>query len=139
MSDQLSAQDKDTIQMAAHGVATLMTSCAPGVVGVLTSTRASTAAYKALSTATGLTGQILADKPRTRPFKGNVTKTADRVLPALTESVKILDRAKQGEGDNFRRTLLAVAESAANANGGATPAESEMLRKIRDALRQTAS
>lgn len=51
--------------------------------------------------------------------------------------MRILDRAQEGEGDNFRRTVQMIAKSAAHANGSPTPAESEMLRKIEDALRGT--
>ncbi|HEX6501591.1 MAG TPA: hypothetical protein VF054_21530 [Micromonosporaceae bacterium] len=132
MSDQLSAQDEYTIQVAAHGVVTLMASCAPGTVSA---PRAGIAAAKAMSTATGLTGKVLAKKPPKLPFKGSVANTADIVLPALTESAKILERAREGEGENFRRTIRMIAESAAGANGGTSPAEAEMLRKIEEALR----
>lgn len=135
MSNQLSKQDTYTIQVAAHGVVALMASSAPGAV---TAPRAGIAAAKALSTATGLTGEVLAEKPPKLPFKGSVAKTAEVVFLALTESVKILEREEEGEGENFRRTMQMVAESAANAKGARpTPAASEMLRKIEDALRAT--
>lgn len=137
MSAQLSKQDKYTIQVAAHGVVALMASSAPGAV---TAPRAGIAAAKAMSTATGLTGEILAEKPPKLPFKGSVAKTAEVVLPALTESVTILDSAEEGEGENFRRTMQMIAESAATAKGAPpTPAASEMLRKIEDALLATPS
>ncbi|QSB13750.1 hypothetical protein JQS43_19600 [Natronosporangium hydrolyticum] len=136
MSKQLSDPDKYTIQVAAHGVVALMASSTPGT---FTAPKAGIAAAKAMSTATGLTGEILAEKPPKLPFDGSVAKTAEIVLPALTESVKILDRAQAGEGDNFRRTMQIVAESATKANkAGPNPAESEMLRKIEDALRAPA-
>lgn len=131
MSDQLSSQEKYTIQLAAHGVVTLMASCA---AGALTAPRAGIAGAKAMSTATGLTGRILASKPPKLPFKGSVAETAELVLPALAASARILNRIREGEGENFRRTVRMIAESAASANGGATPAEAEMLRKIEDAL-----
>ena len=131
MFSQLSVQDKYTIQLAAHGVVALMASSAPGA---LTAPRAGIAGAKAMSTATGLTGQVLAEKPPKLPFRGSVTSTAEIVLPALAESVKILDRVQEGEAENFRRTMKMIAESAANANGSTTPAESEMLRKIKEAL-----
>lgn len=135
MSSQLTDHDKHTIQVAAHGVVALMASSAPGT---LTAPRAGIAAAKAMSTATGLTGDVLAEKPPKLPFKGSVAATADIVLPALTESVTFLERIHGGEGDNFRRTMLMVAESAATANRARpNPAESEMLRKIEDALRVT--
>ncbi len=69
MSSQLSVQDKHTIQLAAHGVVTLMASSAPGA---LTAPRAGIAGAKAMSTATGLTGRVLAEKPPKLPFKGSV-------------------------------------------------------------------
>ncbi len=136
MSDSLSTQDRYTIQLAAHGVVTLMASSAPGT---LTAPRAAIAGAKAMSTATGLTGQVLAEKPPKLPVKGSVAQTAEPVLPALAESISILDRTESGEGENFRRTMLMVASSAANANGDPTPAESEMMRKIDDALHRTPS
>lgn len=131
VTKQLSADERYTIHVAAHGVVALMASSAPGM---LTAPRAGIAAAKALSTATGLTGQILAEKPPKLPFTGSVAATAEIVLPALAESITILERVKRGEGDNFRRTMKMVAESGANANGGPSPAESEMLRKIDAAL-----
>jgi hypothetical protein len=136
MVNQLSDQEKFTIQVAAHGVVALMAACAPGAV---TAPRAGIAAAKAMSSATGLSGKVLAEKPPKLPFKGSVAEIAEVVFPALTESVKILDRIREGEGDNFRRTMLMVAESAAKANkAGPSLAESEMLRKIEDSLRTTA-
>ncbi|MDN5765404.1 MAG: hypothetical protein L0H96_05140 [Humibacillus sp.] len=131
MSDQLNTEDKYTIQLAAHGVVALMASCRPGA---LTAPRSGIAAAKALSTATGLTGQVLADKPPKLPFKGSLAKTAALALPALTKSAKTLDGIDESEGDNFRRTMRMVAASAA-ANRATSPAEAEMLRKIEDALR----
>ncbi|MFA1543998.1 hypothetical protein [Actinomadura monticuli] len=137
MSSRLSPEDRFRIQVAAHGVVALMASSVPGA---LTSPRAGIAAAKAMSTATGLTGEVLAEKPPRLPFKGSVAEIAKTVLPALTRSVRILDRVQDGEGENFRRTMRMIAESAGNANTGApTPAEAEMLRKIEDALRTTAS
>lgn len=131
MPAKLSTQDKHTIQLAAHGVVALMASSAPGA---FTAPRAGIAAAKAMSTATGLTGEVLAEKPPKLPFKGSVAKTAEQVLPAITKSIQILDRAQEGEGQNFRRTIQMIAQSAANANGGSpTPAELEMLRKVEDA------
>jgi hypothetical protein len=131
MSEELSAQDQYTIQLAAHGVVTLMASAVPGA---LSAPRAGIAAAKAMSTATGLTGKVLANKPPKLPFKGSVADTADLVLPALTQSTRILERTREGEGENFRRTVRIIAESAAGANRATTPAETEMLRKIEEAL-----
>lgn len=134
MSQRLSAKDEYTIQLAAHGVVALMASSAPGI---LTAPRAAIAGGKALSTATGLTGHVLAEKPPKLPFHGSVATTAALVLPALAEAAEILDRAHRGEGDDFRRTVGMVAQSAAWANGAPTPAESEMLRKIESAVGST--
>lgn len=132
MAIQLSAKDRYTIQMAAHGVVALMASSAPGF---LTAPRSGIAGAKAMSTATGLTGHVLAETPPKLPFKGSVARTADLVLPALTEAVRILDDAQEGEGENFCRTMRMTAQAAANANGTPNPAEGEMLRKIEGALR----
>lgn len=135
MSHRLSAKDEYTVHVAAHGVVALMASSAPGI---LAAPRAAIAGGKALSTATGLTGHVLAQTPPRLPFRGSMAKTAELVLPALAQAVEILDRAQPGEGDNFRRTITMVAEAAAATNGGPTAAESEMLRKIDSAVRGTA-
>jgi hypothetical protein len=103
MSTDLTDHDEYTIHVAAHGVVALMASSAPGT---FSAPRAGIAAAKAMSTATGLVGEVLAQKPPKLPFEGSVATTAETVLPALTESVRILDRARNGEGDNFRRTML---------------------------------
>jgi hypothetical protein len=134
MSRQLGTHDKYTIQIAAHGVVALMAASAPGM---LTAPRAGIASAKALSTATGVTGQVLAEKPPRLPFEGSVAAIADIVLPAIAEAIEILNGAADGEADNFRRTMLMIAETAANANGRPTPAGLEMLRKIEETLRRT--
>lgn len=128
----LSDPDKRTVQLAAHGVVALMASSRPGA---LSAPRAGIAAAKALSAATGLTGQVLAEKPRRLPFRGSVADIAAIVLPALAAAGEILDRAQPGEAENFRRTIRMVAESAARAgHRGPTPAETEMMRTIQAAL-----
>jgi len=66
MSSRLSPEDKFRIQVAAHGVVALMASSVPGA---FTAPRAGIAAAKAMSTATGLTGEVLAEKPSRLPFK----------------------------------------------------------------------
>ncbi len=129
----LSADEKLTLQTAAHGVVSLMAAADPGPIS---STRSGMAGGKALSSATGLVGHVLAEKPKGLDLGGSSTAgLADRVFTALADSVTLLKAKAPGEVANFRDTITTVMDAASRAHkGGAGPAEAAMIQKIGAAL-----
>ena len=126
----LTADDKNTLHAAAQGVVNLMAAADPGP---LSSTKAGIAAGKALTTATGSIGHLLAANTHGIKFKGTLAEVADQVLPKLTAAVNILKAKAPQEVDNFRHAIGTLIQSAA---GGGTPkpAVADITRKINEAL-----
>lgn len=89
----------------------------------------------ALSSATGLTGHILAAKSRDIRLPGKTAaELADHVLPALTAAMTCL-ASQPGEAANFRDTILVAIEAATRSGKAApTPAVTAMAGKIAAAL-----
>ncbi|WP_344495291.1 serine hydrolase, partial [Nonomuraea monospora] len=127
MSLTLSEQDQHTLRTAAWGAVALMS--AAGAAG--SAHRAGTQAGLALTSATGLTGHVLAKAPSGLNHK-SVAGLADQVLPALTASVSLLRQQNRAEAGNFRRTVLVAVEAATQ--GKPSPTMTEMARKITEAL-----
>jgi len=128
----LTDQDKDTLRTAAYGAVSLM--AAAGAAG--SPHRIATRGSIALCSATGQVGYVLAEKSRIGGLGGrSVAELADRVLPALTETMRLLGRQDPSEADNFRATVLvAVEESVRTVKGEPGPVMIEMIRKITAAL-----
>ncbi|SOB88511.1 hypothetical protein [Streptomyces sp. 1331.2] len=128
----LTADDKLTLQTAAHGVAVLMAASDPGAIS---STKAGMAAGKALTAATGLVGRVLAEKPKGLKFNGKSTADiADQVFDAILRSLVLLAAEAPEETDNFRATLTTAVHAAQQARPGANPAQAAMADKITDLL-----
>ncbi|MEU7763967.1 hypothetical protein AB0B25_02425 [Nocardia sp. NPDC049190] len=122
-------QDKTTLRTAAYGAVALLAAAGAPHKGI-------THASIALCSATGLVGHVLAAKSRDIELPGKtVAALADRVLPALTAAVRLLEQQDPAEADNFRSTL-AVAVDAATQPGKSQPSPvlAEMARKITAAL-----
>lgn len=129
----LTADEKLTLQTAAHGVVSLMAAADPGPIS---STRSGMAGGKALSSATGLVGRVLAEKPKGLDLGGSSTADiADRTFTALADSMTLLKTKAPAEAENFRDTIAVVVDAASRAHkGGAGPAETAMIRKVMAAL-----
>ncbi|WP_406458235.1 hypothetical protein OH768_28365 [Streptomyces sp. NBC_01622] len=129
----LTPDDKLTLQTAAHGVVSLMAVADPGPIS---STRSGMAGGKALSSATGLVGRVLAEKAKGLDLGGGSTADlADRVFAALTDSVTLLKAKAPDEVANFRGTIATITDTASRAHKGAAgPAETAMIQKITAAL-----
>ncbi|MFG3341800.1 hypothetical protein [Glycomyces sp. NPDC048151] len=133
MSISLSAQDQTVIRTAAYGVVTLMSFA--GIAG--SAHKVSTDGSLALTAATGAVGHALAGaKAKDLKFPGkSAAAIADQVLPAVTESVKLLEAQDPAEAENFRSTVRVAVEAATRAHKGApSPVMAEMTRKIEEAL-----
>ncbi|WP_327257075.1 hypothetical protein [Streptomyces sp. NBC_01244] len=123
------ADEQLVLQTAAHGVVGLMAAADPGVIS---STRSGMAGGKALSSATGAVGRVLAESPKGMELGGRSTAdVADQVFAALTASMALLKAKAPQEVDNFRDTIAVVMGAASRAHRGeAGSAEASMIRKI---------
>ena len=130
MTVNLSDTDKANLRIAAYGAITLLS--AAGAAGGSPHKIATTGSI-ALGSATGLVGHVLANYPTGKDLNGkSVAEIADRVLPALTESMKLLQQAPE-EAANFRSTVV-TAMAAATAQGKPSPVITEMVGKVTSAL-----
>ncbi|MHC3467949.1 hypothetical protein ACYF6T_04455 [Streptomyces sp. 7R007] len=132
MAIALSVQDKATLRTAAWGAVSLM--AAAGAAG--SAHRVATHGSVALTSATGAVGRLLAERGRVTGLGGrSVAELAERVLPALTETMGVLRGVDPVEADNFRGTVLVAVEAAARGDRREPgPALVEMGRKITQAL-----
>ncbi|AWN24943.1 hypothetical protein [Streptomyces sp. NEAU-S7GS2] len=132
MSISLTDQDKLTLRTAAYGAVTLLS--AADAAG--SPHKVATDGSIALSSATGLVGHVLAEKPKGAKLDSkSVAGIADQVLPALTAAMSLLKRQVPAEADNFRSTVLVAIEAATRAHKGEpSPTMAEMTRKITEAL-----
>ncbi|BCK53681.1 hypothetical protein [Nocardia wallacei] len=122
----LSAQDQATVRTAAYGAVSLL------AAADAKPHKAATAGSLALLTATGPVGHVLAAKAKDITLSGkNVAELADRVLPALTAAVTLLQQRDPAEAEDFRSTVLVAVEAATTTPG---PVTGEMTRKIAAAL-----
>ncbi|MBF6175533.1 hypothetical protein [Nocardia blacklockiae] len=126
MSVTLTAQDQATVRTAAYGAVSLLAAADSKPH------KAATAGSLALMASTGTVGHVLAAKAKDITLSGkSVAELADRVLPALTDAVALLERQDPAEADNFRSTVLVAVEAATTTPG---PVTGEMTRKITAAL-----
>lgn len=133
MSVTLSEKDKVTLRTAAYGAVALLS--AAGAAGG-SPHRIATDGSIALASATGLVGHVLAEKSTGMDLSGrSVAEIADRVLPALTESMRLLQEQAPAEAGNFRRTVVVALDSAVRTRRGEPgPAVADMTDKIIAAL-----
>lgn len=132
MVEVLTDEEKATLKTAAHGAVTLVSLAYPGAVAT---TKTNIVGAKVLAGATGLTGQVINSKPHPKIPSGSAAEMATTVLPALTESVSILQAKAPDEVDNFRRIVTVAIEQGAGSSGsGVNAAEAEMISKVKQAL-----
>lgn len=128
----LTAQDKLTLRTAAYGAVSLL--AAADAAG--SPHKIATHGSLALAAATGPVGHALAEKSKVEGLNGkSVAELADQVLPALTETMSLLEDRDPAEADNFRATINVAIEAAARTyKGEPSPVMTEMARKINSAL-----
>ncbi|WP_406043374.1 hypothetical protein OG799_04510 [Micromonospora sp. NBC_00898] len=133
MSVTFSDQDKVTLRTAAYGAVALLS--AAGAAGG-SPHKIATDGSIALASATGLVGHVLAEKSTGVDLDGkSVAELADRVLPALTEAMRLLEEQAPAEAGNFRRTVVVALEAAVRTRRGEPgPTVAEMTHKIIGAL-----
>ncbi|MER7754997.1 MarR family transcriptional regulator [Kitasatospora sp. NPDC097643] len=129
--EKLTVHEKLTIQTAAHGVVSLMAAADPGA---FSAARAGLAGGKSLSSATGLVGRVLAEKPKGMKLGKSTADMADQVLPALAASVALLRDIDPREAENFRSVIQVAVDAALETRNGRSPAMAAMAAKIGEAL-----
>ncbi|MEU5875269.1 hypothetical protein AB0A73_27360 [Glycomyces sp. NPDC047369] len=132
MSVNLTAQDQTVIRIAAFGAVTLLSYA--GIAG--SAHRVATDGTLAYASATGEVGHVLASKKGDFKLKAkSAASLADQVLPALAESVRLLEAQDPAEAANFRTVVGVAVEAATRAHKGApSPVMAEMARKITEAV-----
>jgi len=132
MNVSLTAQDHTTIRTAAFGAVTLMSFA--GIAG--SAHKVATDGTLAYAAATGLVGHVLASKKNDFKLSAkSAAVLADQVLPALTDSVHLLQAQDAEEAANFRTTVITAVEAATRAHKGApSPSMAAMAQKITEAL-----
>lgn len=131
MNTTFSTEAKTTLRTAAYGAIELLS--AAGAAGA-SPHKIATDGSIALASATGPIGHVLAEKQYGAKVKGkSVADYADRVLPALTESVRLLNARDKGEAEDFRH-ILNVAMDAATRRTRASATVEDMAKKINAAL-----
>lgn len=101
----LTEQDETTLRTAAYGAVTLL--AAAGATDK--PHKIATNGTLAPASATGLVGHVLAEHPKGKDLAGkSAAEIADRVLPALTAAMTLLNE----QADSFRRTVLVAVEAA---------------------------
>ncbi|MQY12530.1 hypothetical protein SRB5_26650 [Streptomyces sp. RB5] len=132
MSVTFTAQDKSVIRTAAYGAVSLL--AAADAAG--SPHKIATQGSIALASSTGTIGHLLAEKSKIGDLGGkSVAELADKVLPALTEAMALIKKQDPAEADSFRAVLHIALESGVQARkGGVSPAMTEMIRKIDEAL-----
>ncbi|MFG1948687.1 serine hydrolase domain-containing protein [Nonomuraea sp. NPDC048826] len=130
MSVALSDQDKITLWTGAWGAVSLISAASAGG----SAHKAGTDGSLALTSATGLVGHVLADKPKGARLVGkSAAALADQTLPALGAAMGLLGEHDPAEASNYRSTVLVAVEAALRGQRSG-PAAAEMARKITAAL-----
>jgi hypothetical protein len=132
MTVNLTAQDHTTIRTAAFGAVTLLSFA--GLAG--SAHKVATDGSLAYASATGAVGHVLASKKNDFKLQAkSAAVLADQVLPALTDSVRLLEAQDAAEAQNFKTTVTTAVEAANRAHKGEpSPSMAEMTRKITEAL-----
>ncbi|MGA4837768.1 hypothetical protein [Streptomyces sp. G45] len=132
MSVTLSEQDKLTLKTAAHGAIALLAASD----GTGSPHKIAAQGTIALGSGTGAVGHVLAERYKAEDMNvKSLAEIADKVLPALTESMALLKKQDPAEAENFRGIVTIAVESGTQARKGEpTPPMADVTRKIMGAL-----
>ncbi|NUU23596.1 MAG: hypothetical protein HOV68_19140 [Streptomycetaceae bacterium] len=132
MTLTLTDQDRTTLQIAAYGAVALLAA----VDAAGSPHKVATHGSIALASGTGVAGHVLAGYPKGKDLNGkSVAELADKVLPALTAAMGVLEKQDPAEAENYRGIVLVALDTAAKARKSEpTPTMTAMIRKITEAL-----
>ncbi|MEV4494227.1 hypothetical protein AB0J84_00755 [Micromonospora arborensis] len=131
MEQRLTDEERLTLKTGAFGAVFLVSNADPGVLGVL---RESLAASGALADASGTVKEALTSGPLPRLPRDSQLEIESVVLPALRQSVRILQEKSPQDVEAYRSLVLTAADRVARAHDGVAPAEAVAIDQIRGAL-----
>ncbi|PYC67492.1 hypothetical protein C7C45_20995 [Micromonospora arborensis] len=135
MEQRLTDEERLTLKTGAFGAVFLVSNADPGVLGVL---RESLAASGALADASGTVKEALTSGPLPRLPRDSQLEIESVVLPALRQSVRILQEKSPQDVEAYRSLVLTAADRVARAHDGVAPAEAVAIDQIRGALAEPA-
>ncbi|MFV2100503.1 hypothetical protein [Micromonospora sp. LOL_024] len=131
MAEQLTDEEKLILKTGAFGAVFMVSNADPGVLAVF---RESFAASGAMAGASGVVKEALTGGPLPKLPRDSALEVEAVVLPALRRAQQILaEKAPQDVGV-YRAVVLAAADRTARAHNGVSPAEAEVVERIRGVL-----
>jgi hypothetical protein len=127
--------EKQMLRGAAFGAVFLVSNAEPGMFDMI---KESFAASKSFATASGDMQGIFRGMSMPKIPKGNSPQIESNVLSDLSTSVKTLQQKAPADADAYRHIVLDACTNAAQAVGGVSAPETEMLGKVNAALGQPA-
>jgi hypothetical protein len=131
MAQQLTVEEKMTLKNAVYGAVYLVSNVDPGFFATF---RESFAASKRLAGSVGVVRDALTSDGIPGLPRSSARELETIVLPALSDSVRILRAKAPEEVEAFRAIVLAACGEVAAAAGGTGDAENAEIGRIRGAL-----
>ena len=131
MTQRLTDEEKLTLKTGAFGAVFMVSNADPGVLAVF---RESFAASGAMADASGVVKEALTGGPLPKLPRDSALEVESVVLPALTRAIGILTEKAPQDVPVYRAVVLTAADRTARAHNGVSPAEAEVIERIKGAL-----
>ncbi|WP_230415851.1 hypothetical protein [Micromonospora tarapacensis] len=136
MTERLTDEEKLTVKTGAFGAVFMVSNADPGMLAVF---RESFAASGAMAHASGVVKEALTSGPLPKLPRDSALEIESVVLPALRRAVEILAEKAPHDVPVYRAVVLAAADRTARAHNGVSPAEAEVIERIRGVLGEDAT
>ncbi|WP_199523604.1 hypothetical protein [Micromonospora craterilacus] len=131
MMQRLTDEEKLTLKTGAFGAVFMVSNAEPGVLAVF---RESFAASGALADASGVVKEALTSGPLPKLPRDSALEVESVVLPALGRAIEILTEKAPQDVPIYRAVVLAAADRTAQAHHGVSPAEADVIERIKGVL-----
>ncbi|GIJ19987.1 hypothetical protein Vlu01_06110 [Micromonospora lutea] len=131
MGQRLTDDEKMTLKTGAFGAVLMVSNADPGLFALF---RESFAASGAIAGASGMVKEALTSGPLPKLPRDSALEVESLVLPALRRGIEILAEKVPQDVPVYRAVVLAAADRAARAHNGVSPAEAEVIARIRGVL-----
>jgi hypothetical protein len=131
MTQRLTDDEKLTLKTGAFGAVFMVSNADPGVLALF---RESFAASGAMADASGVVKEALTSGPLPKLPRDSALEVESVVLPALRRGMEILAEKVPEDVEVYRSVVLAAADRTARAHDGVSPAEAEVIERIRGVL-----
>ncbi|PZG22884.1 hypothetical protein C1I95_04485 [Micromonospora craterilacus] len=128
---RLTDEEKLTLKTGAFGAVFMVSNAEPGVLAVF---RESFAASGALADASGVVKEALTSGPLPKLPRDSALEVESVVLPALGRAIEILTEKAPQDVPIYRAVVLAAADRTAQAHHGVSPAEADVIERIKGVL-----